>query len=206
MSRKKKAGGDGEEPAGPQAIEFDSDDLRYDPAEFMVPGKDDHGASTRQSFSLPPTMERQLEVIIAEKTFPYKTTSDIIRHAVYRHLLWLQKMEPQMPKHILSGLEAIMEVVRDSGMRSRLEDTFKAMDGIVSDRIIHGDSGEALRVLTLAKQKLLKMPDSRWKQHWLEVFSTKYASRLSTDAEAEAANAEGYVAVDNVVEFPSPEE
>src|SRR5580692_8922165 len=102
-------------PSGPQPVTFTEDQLIYSPEEFLCPGQDDHGASVRLTFRCPPQMERALEILRDHKAFPYKTVSDIVRHAVHRHLAYCYLIEDGMPRHILSALDAVLEVCRDAG-------------------------------------------------------------------------------------------
>lgn len=123
-------------------------------------------------------MERNLEIIRDERRFPYKTISDIVRHAVYRHLLWMHAMEPGMPRHFLAGLEAVLEVTRDSESRTRIQETFGQMDKMIEGHMAAGDTEEALRLMSLAKQRITLMPESRWRTNWLGMFRTKYSPHL----------------------------
>lgn len=196
---------------GPAAvIQFSDEEMVYRAEEFICPGQDDHGNSVRLTFRCPPIMERELEIIRDNRHLPYKTTSDIVRHAVLRHVQWLHAME-QMPEHIVSGLAMVMEVCRDAEMRSKLEETFVAMDRIIDRNLQEGNRGEALRLMTECKQKIVKMPASRWKTTWLERFTRKYSQYLMAPeigaTGTETGMGAGAVgAVDNLVQFPVEEE
>lgn len=124
-------------------------------------------------------MQRQLEVLRDSHRFPYETISDILRHAVVRHLEWLQAMEPDIPRHILNGLHAVNEVVRDSDMRIRIEETFTSLDRLILRRLDEGDRMEALRLMSVARSRITGMPESLWKSKWVESFNRKYASYLT---------------------------
>lgn len=191
MARKRRGDAD-----GPVVVRFSDQEMQYKPEEFLCPGQDDHGNSVRLTFRCPPIMERDLEIIRDNRHLPYKTISDIVRHAVYRHLHWLHEME-DMPQHILTGLDMVMEVCRDAEMRSKVEETFVAMDRIIDQRLQDGEKDEAMRLMTETKQKILKMPNSRWRQNWLDRFTRKYAVYLMAPAEVQATGT-----ADNVIHFP----
>jgi len=194
MARKSKSGNHGGDDGN--VVQFSDSEMVYKPDEFLCPGQDDHGNSVRLTFRCPPIMERELEILKANRHLPYKTISDIVRHAVFRHVHWLHAME-DMPEHILSGLDMVMEVCRDAEMRSKVEETFVAMDKIIDQRLQEGDRGEAQRLMTETKQKILKMPNSRWRQNWLDRFSRKYSQYLMVSAEVQATGT-----TDNVIDFP----
>jgi hypothetical protein len=114
--------------------------------------------------------------------FPYKTCSDIIRHAVARHLEWLAQMEPSIPRHILDGMHAVSEVCRDSEMRLRIEESFSSLDKLILVRLDEGDTGEAMRLMSVARSKITGMPDSLWKTKWVQHFNRRYASYLTVES------------------------
>jgi hypothetical protein len=173
---------------------FTEQQLQYDLDEWLIHGRDDRGGSARVSCNVPPHIERELDVVLQGRRFPYRTISDIMRHAVVRHLAWLHELERDMPKHILNAMEAVVEVTRDTEMRTRLGDTFDSLDRQIERALSDGDVVEAMRVMTLAKAKVRAVPDTRWRKNWLEQFSRKYGSYLTPVVAAEATGTGGPVA------------
>lgn len=179
--------------SGAVPINFSDEDLRHTAEEFLCPGQDDKGVSHRLHFRVTPITERALEVLRDSKRFPYKTVSDIVRHAVMRHIAWLHLIEPTVPKHFLAGLTAVNEVVRDSEIMAAVSETFRKLDATIELHIAAGDEPEAIRVLSMARSQIVKVPDCRWKRNFLNQFSTKYAKLLSvptgtgTSADGEGA-------------------
>jgi hypothetical protein len=165
-------------------VKFTAEQMQYDLEEFLGSGQDDHGNSVRMQFRCPPVVERELEIILSSKRFPYKTPSDIVRHAVYRHLHWLHEMEPEIPRHHLAGLEAINEVMRDTELRAQTEKTFVKLDQMIEERLAAGEHQEALRLIQNTKQRVIALSDSRWRRIWLERFKQKYARYLGGTAAA----------------------
>jgi hypothetical protein len=161
---------------------FTEQQLQYDLDEWLVHGRDDHGSSARMSCNVPPHIERELDVILQSRRFPYRTMSDIMRHALVRHQQWLHELESEMPKHILGAMEAVVEVTRDTEMRTRLSDTFASLNRQIEQALGDGDVVEAMRVMTLAKAKVRAVPDTRWRKNWLEQFSRKYGNYLTPGA------------------------
>jgi hypothetical protein len=130
--------------------------------------------SIRLFFRCAPILERDLEILRDSKRFPYKTVSDIIRHAVTRHVQWLHRLEEDIPRHYMIGMEAVMEVMRDAEIRGQMAATFQRLDQMVDMALGAGDGQEAMRLMTATRSKVAALPDSRWKRQWLDKFSNKY--------------------------------
>jgi len=185
--------GAGDKPRrGRPPITFDAQDWKYDLQEFLAPGQDDRGASARLTVRIPPAIERELEILVQSRKFPYRTTTDIVRHALYRHSNWLHRLEPDIPRHYNTAMHAILEVVADTQTRTLMQDTFKQLDHMVDVLVATNDETEAIKMLQAARSKMINLPDSRWKRQWLETFSRKYEQlygRMKARAE-EAATTE----------------
>jgi hypothetical protein len=192
MRKKKDAGSVSESgmpgtvPPERRTMPLTEEDLRYDFNEFLCPGSDDKGMSVRLFFRCPPQMERALEVLRDSKIWPYKTVSDIVRHAVVRHIERLHAMEPTVPRHFLSGLKAVVEVVKDAEINTMAQSTFGKMDSLIDRYVLTGDMEEAIRLMTLAKSQMNKMPNNRWKREWLKNFTKKYSRHLGAPTVDEA--------------------
>ncbi len=193
-------------------IPFSAEDFKYRADEFLTSGHDDHGQSVRLFFRCPPALERSLEVVRDSHLFPYSTLTDIIRHAVVRHMEWLHHLESTMPRHFLGGLSAINELCRDAEMITSMQGTFTKVDGLIQSYLASGDMVEAQRLLSTTRGQLSKLPDSRWKREFTEHFSRKY-SRHITSANSSLPVAPGPVSASvsggdsdtgKVLTFPAP--
>jgi len=61
---------------------------------FIIPSKDANGNTERLQCRITPSMARQMSIILASKFFPYRTQSDIIRHALNHLFHYLDELEP----------------------------------------------------------------------------------------------------------------
>jgi len=58
-----------------------------------------HGHSADLGFKVPPETKSKVEEIVESRAFPYVSVSHLMRHALWRHLNWLEaKKVPGRPK------------------------------------------------------------------------------------------------------------
>ena len=82
----------------------------YDVNEFRVHASDKKGHSARRWFRLQPGHDQMLSEIVASRKFPYRDAGDIVRHAVKRHLDWLETLEP-IPS-VTKQVDIILDLMR----------------------------------------------------------------------------------------------
>lgn len=158
--------------------EFTEDELKYIHDEFVLPASDEHGHSSKQTVRLMPVMARQIDVLVASKRFPYETASELIRHAVFRHLHWLAIKEPSLPTHFLNFCDAIAEHMRDGILQSGMETTLKGIKEKVDGHVQRGETMLALQTLNMVRQIAVSVPDVPWKKRYMKHFDETYKHLL----------------------------
>jgi hypothetical protein len=156
---------------------FDEYDLEVNPEEFLVPAQDEKGHSAREWVRLQPALEADVEFILSSKVFPYRSKSDLLRHAIYRHIQWLHRCKESMPKHLLVAFEAILEVLRNEELNQRNEHVFEQLRSVMEGYLSHGDNGEAKRVLAIIRSKLRGVQDGPWKRRFLSKLDRSYTEK-----------------------------
>ena len=61
----------------------------------------EHDRSAKMYFRAPPETERAIRSIVELRRFPYKSASHLIRHALWKHLKWLETKEATAEIHTL---------------------------------------------------------------------------------------------------------
>jgi hypothetical protein len=151
----------------------------YSYEEFFIPAQDDKGHSAREMIRITPELERDISIIIEGKKFPYKTRSDLIRHAMTRHVRLLHRLEPDYPKHLITAHEAQMEAMREEEMRLHNHKVFAKLHEQVEAYLSSNEPGEARRLASVVRSKLQGVPDSAWKRRFETRFLRQYAALLN---------------------------
>lgn len=157
------------------------EDGTYNPDEFVVPAQDDRGHSTRETIRISNELERDIDVIVQSRKFPYKTRGDLLRHAVVRHLEWLHVLEPGFPKHLLTAHLSQMDLLREEEMRVTSQAVFKRLHDQVEAYLASGEPGEARRIAATIKARLAGVADSAWRRRFEARFLRQYAALLNGD-------------------------
>lgn len=148
---------------------------------FVIAGRDDRGAHMEVRISMPPAMVRAIQIIVRSLRFPYIDVASLIRHAIKRHLYWTTALRNSIPRHILPGLEAVMDVARDDDMRTRVEEALARTESQIDRHMRSGESAEALKMLASIRAKLEGVQDSTWTRRFANEIDHKYRDCFNSD-------------------------
>jgi hypothetical protein len=152
------------------SVSLDAEDLKYDSGEWLVPASNEKGQSERLTFRCPPVITKAIEQILYYRRFPYTTPAELIRHALLRHLAYLHRQEPSIPRHYLTLLQAATEAVKEDLFRAETEKTFTILRSRIDEHLSLGRDSEARKVASYVWSKLEHTEDSAWR----EIFRTKF--------------------------------
>ncbi len=145
---------------------------------FVVPARDERGASEPVTCHMPPYLVRFLDIVMRSNRFPYLRRTDFIRHAIYRHLKFLVSIRSSVPSHIVPALDAVSELCREDELRVRVEEVFGRLESRISFHMGRGDHMEAIRLLNLVKTRVIGIQDSNWKRVFMDDFWKRYGDYL----------------------------
>ncbi len=152
----------------------------YNPKEFIVPPGDASGHSTRLQFRCSPAYGRRLDVIIHSRRFPYNTPSDILRHALHRHLDYLSQIEPKIPLDMPS-LTIVNNLFTTQQEMLRFLESSKSLSKIVYDLLGSGAQAEARRIVSSTLCELERMEKSHWRDSYIEEVKKHFGHLLEED-------------------------
>lgn len=117
---------------------------RYKAEEFLVGGRGTGpGDVEKQSFKLHEGYIREADLVMRGGLFPYKTLTDLYRHAIVRHIWWLKSLEPEeIEGSILYQVAQIDELVAEEEFQLRFTKTIENTAKMVRNTI-HLPGGRA---------------------------------------------------------------
>lgn len=150
--------------------------------DFHIPASDTKGHSARHWFRCIPAMARQVEQIVQSRAYPYRTKGDLLRHALHRHMRWLNSITPVQT--VSGQVDAIIEVMRDEEMNNDFSLVFNKLDERISNHMMVGESKEAARLILVIQSHINGMPDGFWKRKYKMRISEKYGNLISKTGRA----------------------
>ena len=148
-----------------------------DAEQFRVPAKDTKGHSDRVWFRCQPGHASALASVVQSGVFPYRTNSDLLRHALVRHLHYLETLNQQlggkqMPS-VLAATDAMLAILRDDLYYTEFHHVLQTLTTQLNTHKGLGEFGEARRLLLEVLRCWSTMPEGFWKD--------KYKKQIETD-------------------------
>lgn len=151
----------------------------YDPSDFCIPAQDHQGHSERLWCRVQPLHDRQVDVILRSKNWPFRTKGDVIRWALVRGLKVLETMEPNV-KGFMQQADAINDMLRDEQYMQEFMGIFEKMSKVVNQHIAMGAPGEATRLVAQIRHKLDQMEgEPHWKKKCMEQLKERFGHLLN---------------------------
>jgi Arc/MetJ-type ribon-helix-helix transcriptional regulator len=138
----------------------------------VIGASDAQGHNERIQFRIPPQIVKQMEIAVSDKRTPYRSKGELIRDAVVRHLHWVTECEP-IPT-VMAEVEAMLGILRDDKFHS---DYMKVFDTLGEQVARHNSSGsipEARRIVAECHARIARMPDSFWRDKYLNTLEEKF--------------------------------
>ena len=150
----------------------DDIDITLSPDDFRVPANDSQGHSERAWFRLQPGHDRQIETVVGSKAFPYRSKGDVIRHAVRRHLEWLETLAP-IPS-VTIQVDAVLEIMREEEFNEDFRQVFDRMGERIGVYVASGQIDRAKVMVAKVRPLIERMPDSAWRDQYLSELQSRF--------------------------------
>lgn len=145
-----------------------------DRSTYIVPSSDEKGHGMSVTFRMDPRWKRELNIILKSSKFPdYLSISDIIRHALYIHLQYLNTIEKIEKSELCQLRTAVDELIEDEIQQS-FNKLLNKLDERVGQLIDLSQPGEARRRIFGVINNLMGMKDGFWKKYFLKKIISKY--------------------------------
>ena len=173
MGRKNGSGGNGSTRASDPhdgLLPDGSEEYVANPDCWWVPATDSKGHGVPKTVRIPPGLDRQIRVEISKHPDRYQTDSDLIRHAVVRHLGWLSKVDGDAPGSFLHGVLLMNQEMADAEFNTRMATTLDRLESIVEQYASEGELGEVMRLMANCQRHLEALRESPIRSKYLKRF------------------------------------
>lgn len=163
---------------GPKVI----DGPTIDPSSFRVSSTDTKGHSQRMWFKCQPGHAAMIDAVVQSNKFPYRTKGDLLRHALVRHLRWLENLQP-IPS-ITGMVDAILTILRDDEFYSDYKHVLETLSNRINMHKGQGELGEARRILYEVLHNIKRMPDTFWRDKYLAAIDRDHGDLIKNAPKA----------------------
>jgi len=148
----------------------------YSLDEFFVKPTDEKGHGDKVSARVPPDLARLVEVIVASRRFPYQTSSDLFRDAIWRLAGFLStQIDSFEGTTITVKLMASEETLRFQKSHSGL---LKVVDDLAVELIALDSRTEKKRVVKRIWDHFESIKEPYWKERAQRSLKEKYGEYL----------------------------
>lgn len=158
------------------------------PMDFRISASDTNGHSARHWFRTIPQMARQVDQAVQDKKFPYRTKGDLLRHALHRHMGWLEKQG--RVTSVSAQVDTIIELMRDEEMNSDFLLVFDKLSERISGHLSSGSNGEATRLIRMVQDYIKAMPEGYWRDRYQEQMKNKFGHLIKNGKKASLGKVE----------------
>ncbi len=148
--------------------------------EFRVPGKDTQGHSSRVWCTVQPDHERLVDIIVQSRRFPYRTKGDLYRHAIDRHVKWLETLGGEGISSIYQTVDVILDVMREEERHADFRAVFDPLATRIANYLSQGQIDMAASLAARINSHIEAMPDGMWKEKYQAEMVRRFGYLLRT--------------------------
>jgi hypothetical protein len=131
---------------------------------YITPSSNAKGEGTRISVRVPPELYRLMDIFFSSKRWPYQTFSDLVRHALFNHVEWLDSQDSE--EHGVQYLVAMANALVDEEMRTSFRRMLSKLHLIIQEHEEAGEIDDASRVVNQILGVIRGMPDGSMKARY----------------------------------------
>jgi len=156
-------------------------DIDFD--DFRHPSSDERGHNARMMFRCQPQLAEQTTIFAVSPKFPYHTQSDLIRHALVRHLRWLHILDSQLGDDQVNAdrlhrSEALSAILREEEANTEFNHTIERLQDLVNSLVSQGETRRASQVVYRILGEVDGMGDDHWREKYREALTRRFSVQI----------------------------
>ena len=153
--------------------------------DFLQPACDDRGHNSRLIFRTPPAIAEQAAIFASHSKLRYRTTSDLMRHALIRHLRWLHVVirglgDTDVNADRLKRSEALTAVLREEEANSEFHTTMDRLQSLVNQLVSQGEQRRASLVVHRCLNEVNAMGEAHWRKKYSDSIRIRFSIQLDS--------------------------
>lgn len=150
---------------------------KYTDEPRLHPASDDKGHNCKLVVRVNPDWLHQIDVMIKNKCFPYVSRGELVRDAIYRHFLWLDRLHTPTDS-ILQKIQSMADMLEEIKTQQGFEKVLENLEDRVAYFGRKGARTEAVKYVLRILGYIDDMPDGHWKDVFKKEIRERYAGLL----------------------------
>lgn len=143
----------------------------------LHPASDAKNASAKFQVRMSPDWIHQIDVIVKSHKYPYVSRGEVVRDAIYRHLIWLEEFA--IPKDsILHKIQSMVDMLEEHRTQQGFEKVMSSLEDRVAYYGQKGARGEAVKCVLKVLGYVDEMREGHWKDQFSKEIKERYAGLL----------------------------
>jgi len=134
---------------------------------------DNKGHDSKTNLRVQPAVARQMDIVVKSGRFPYRTSGELMRHAIYNHLEWLATVDQTIPS-VMAQVDAINTLINDEQMLQEQSQVLQRLLATVERHLSMGDASSAHRLAETALVSIDTMPPGAWRDSYRQRFRAAF--------------------------------
>lgn len=147
---------------------------RADGSQWYVPESGEDGQSVTLTVRISPSLATAVQVLMDSGKFPYLTKSDLFRHALDTHVLWLYNLGITVPKDALAAHQLINQTTRKTKESVTLTKSVDTLESEIREQVTQGNITQARQTIGVLISRLADFSNSHWKDGILRRLQAQY--------------------------------
>ena len=157
--------------------------------DFYHPSSDARGHNSPVSVKVPPDLSARLEKLFASGAFPYSTKSDLIRHAMARHLAFLDRLQAdnRIPGNEWARYEAMRALTLETERQKKFRETLQSLSDNVGSLKSEGLHDQAAKIVYQIG-KIVETMEEPWRSKYQREIESRFGDLLDQRGRASLRN------------------
>ena len=147
---------------------------------WNIPASDEQGHNDPMTIRLPPGWLGQIQRIIESKVFGYGTSGHLGRHAIIRHLIYLESLE-DIPKSTIGQIRAAREILEYQETLHEVGRLMPMLKKTVDELKSDDENGKhvAVGLIFSILDCINEIPNTYWRKRLNKQIRDKYGDMLA---------------------------
>lgn len=154
--------------------------------EFFQPASDTKGHNVPASFRSPPGLMTRVSRILASGAVPYRTKGELLRHALVRHLHWLEGLigDGVLEGSELTRYEAMRTTLAEEEYMAQFTEIIERASAVINTLKVRGRDARAAKVAYRLLNDAKEIQDPDWRAEYVKDLTLRFGDLIKAQPKA----------------------